>query len=69
MNGMGERHWREQLGAWAIPDHMSATRRRLCLQPERDDELAAALIGLGVDGEQRDLGSFRRRTRDDLVGR
>lgn len=36
---------------------LATTRRRLCLTPDRDPELAAALIDLGVDPDQpRDLG-------------
>lgn len=36
---------------------IATTRRRLCLTPDRDPDLAAALIELGVDPQQpRDLG-------------
>jgi len=43
---------------------VSVTLRRLCLPPERTDELVRALIGLGVDPQHpRDLGS----SGDDLV--
>jgi len=43
---------------------VAVTRRRLCLPPERDRELADALIGLGVDpAHPRDLGA----TGDDLT--
>lgn len=43
---------------------LAATRRRLCLPPERDGELTRALLDLGVDPEHpRDLGA----SGDDLV--
>jgi SAM-dependent methyltransferase len=42
----------------AFADLLAATRRRMCLPPERDDELATALIELGADpADPRDLGS------------
>ena len=60
---IGVQQWRRPQG----PDYASAaelidvTRRRLCLPPERADEVAAALADLGLDPEQpTDLGSSGR---------
>jgi SAM-dependent methyltransferase len=42
----------------SLADLVATTRRRVCLPPERDGELAEALVRLGVDPEHpRDLGT------------
>jgi hypothetical protein len=42
----------------SLADLVAITRRRLCLPPERDDEVAAALIEFGVDPDHpRDLSA------------
>lgn len=47
-----------------LADLVAVTRRRICLPPERDNELRAALLDLGVDpAHPADLGS----TPDDLI--
>jgi hypothetical protein len=61
-----ERHWqrppRPEYGSF--DELITATRRRLCLPPERDGELTEALLDLGVDPEHpRDLGA----SGDELV--
>lgn len=61
-----ERRWRRpprpEYGSF--DELLVATRRRLCLPPERDEELTKALLDLGVDPEHpRDLGA----SGDELV--
>jgi SAM-dependent methyltransferase len=61
-----ERRWqrppRPEYGSF--DELVASTRRRLCLPPERDEELTRALLDLGVDPEHpRDLGS----SGDELV--
>lgn len=47
----------------SFDDLVAVTRRRLCLAPERTDELVAALLELGVDpADPRDPGSAARET-------
>jgi SAM-dependent methyltransferase len=51
----------EQPGHHSFADLVAITRRRLCLPTERDEELAAALVDLGVEPENpRELGSGNR---------
>jgi SAM-dependent methyltransferase len=55
-----ERHWQRPLRPeyGSFDELLAATRRRLCLPPERDEELARVLLDLGVDPEHpRDLGA------------
>jgi len=61
-----EQHWqrppRPEYGSF--DELLSSTRRRLCLPPERDEELTKELLDLGVDPEHpRDLGA----SGDELV--
>jgi SAM-dependent methyltransferase len=61
-----ERHWQRPLRPEydSFDELLAATRRRLCLPPERDEELTKALLDLGVDPEHpRDLGA----SGDELV--
>lgn len=60
---IGVRQWRRPQGAdyASTAELIDVTRRRLCLPPERADEVAAALADLGLDPEQpTDLGSSGR---------
>jgi hypothetical protein len=59
----GHHRWQRKSGAdYASFDELTdATRRRLCLPPERAGEVATALIESGVDPEQPvDLGTASR---------
>ncbi len=59
----GHEQWRRPGGAdWAsFAELAQVTRRRLCLPPERTDDVAAALLETGADPEHPvDIGTSRR---------
>jgi SAM-dependent methyltransferase len=60
---VSSRRWRRPGGAdySSMAEVVDVTRRRLCLPPERAEEVAGALIEAGVDpGKPQDLGSSGR---------